>query len=550
MPDCSSVQKSLAWCQGRPELPGVKRRIYYISKYDVLQWPKLPHDANGRLTSAAYTGDFVLRADAKWKFIDIISDKSQLTSDAQGEYPSQTQLNKLVAVHPGVDEDASAAAAYLNNNDNVFLVEDMRGAVRVVGSDKWPTKTTVTQDLGQGATGSTSTTINVEATDECPAPFYAGKIATEDGEINPEGNPNQATVGENTGSGQNSSSGNSSSSSSNSSSSSLKPTYNSTVVINGQSYSISKGDTINVSGNITSMKFTGSNMSFLSYDGENGISTEIEINSDGTSATCTDKITAPGTVKIYRKEGTGNDAQKVLWFTINLTSSSSSGSTSGGSTGGNTNGGNTSIGGNTPSGQSSYDEVFINGYLTDVSSGSVNIIGPLYALFVKGVNMDRVAIQSEGAEKDTDIPMSENKTLAGSGNLRIFGPTSIKVFRSGLSGVWFTINITSGNSVISNSIVSAGTRYYNSIEVNGEDYDVREKKMIYVTAPLTSVSLPGVDMLGVCMYANSKSYMLSLDSNNKKASWSGSIDESVSLNVKYKDATGTEQDWFTISVSK
>jgi len=143
MPDCSSIQKSLAWCQGKPELPGVKRRIFYISKADILKWPELQHDANGRLKSASYTGDFVLRADAKWKFIDILPDKSQLTSDGQGEYPSQTQLNKLVAVHPGVDEAASAASAYLNNNDNVFLVEDMRGAIRVVGSDKWPTKTVV-----------------------------------------------------------------------------------------------------------------------------------------------------------------------------------------------------------------------------------------------------------------------------------------------------------------------------------------------------------------------------------------------------------------------
>ncbi len=190
MPDCSSIQRSLAWCQGKPELPGVKRRIYYISKYDILKWPLLQHDANGRLISALYAGCFVLRADAKWKFIDILSDKSQLTSDAQGEYPSQTQLNKLVAVHPGVDQEASAAAAYLNNNDNVFLVEDMRGAVRVVGSDKWPTKTTVTQDLGQGATGTTSTTINVEATDECPAPFYSGSIDTEEGIITPGPNPN------------------------------------------------------------------------------------------------------------------------------------------------------------------------------------------------------------------------------------------------------------------------------------------------------------------------------------------------------------------------
>ncbi len=183
MPDCSSVQKSLAWCQGKPELPGVKRRIYYISKYDILGWPTLSHDTNGRLQTAKYSGNFTLRADAKWHYIDIIPDKSQLTSEAQGEYPSQTQLNKLVAVHPGVDADASAAAAYLNNNDNVFIVEDMRGSRRVIGSEKWLTKTTITQDLGQGASGTASTTINVEATDECPAPFYTGTIATEDGTL-------------------------------------------------------------------------------------------------------------------------------------------------------------------------------------------------------------------------------------------------------------------------------------------------------------------------------------------------------------------------------
>ena len=191
MPDCSSLQKSLAWCQGKPELPGVKRRIYYISKYDIVGWPSLSHDTKGRLSSAKYNGNFTLRADAKWHYIDIIPDKSQLTSEAQGEYPSQTQLNKLVAVHPGVDAEASAAAAYLNNNDNVFIVEDMRGLRRVVGSEKWLTKTTVAQDLGQGATGTASTTINVEATDECPAPFYPGTIVTEEGTLQGVAIPNE-----------------------------------------------------------------------------------------------------------------------------------------------------------------------------------------------------------------------------------------------------------------------------------------------------------------------------------------------------------------------
>ena len=183
MPDCSSIQRSLAWCQGRPELPGVKRRIYYISKYDILSWPTLPHDTNGRLTGSAYVGNFTLRADASWKYIDIIPDKSQLTSEPQGEYPSQTQLNKLTAVHPSVGADATAAAAYLNNNDNVFLVEDMKGKYRVIGSERWDTKSTVAQDLGQGATGTASTTINAEASDVVPAPFYTGTIELEDGTV-------------------------------------------------------------------------------------------------------------------------------------------------------------------------------------------------------------------------------------------------------------------------------------------------------------------------------------------------------------------------------
>jgi len=181
---CSTIQQSLAWCQGTPELPGIKRRIYYISKDQIVAWPTLTYDALGRLTSAAYSGSFVLAADATWKFIDILTDKSQLTSDPQGEFPSQTQLNKLVAVHPSVGVEASALSAYVNNNDCVYLVETVRGKFRVVGSEKWQVKSTVAQDLGQGATGTTSTTLNVEATDECPAPFYYGEIVTEDGVIN------------------------------------------------------------------------------------------------------------------------------------------------------------------------------------------------------------------------------------------------------------------------------------------------------------------------------------------------------------------------------
>ena len=67
---CNNLQRSLNWCQGTPELPGIKRRIYYLAKSEIVKWPTLPVDENGRPTSAVYQGNFTLAADASWKHID------------------------------------------------------------------------------------------------------------------------------------------------------------------------------------------------------------------------------------------------------------------------------------------------------------------------------------------------------------------------------------------------------------------------------------------------------------------------------------------------
>lgn len=187
MADCKPLQKSLNWCEGKPVLPGIRRKLYYTTKSNIVKWPKLPKDEQGRPTSSVYIGSFVLAADATWKVIECLPDKSQVTSEAQGEAPSQTQLNKLTAVHPDVGPEATAACAYLNNSDNVFIMQDMSGRYRVVGADLYNTKTTVAQDLGQGATGTASTTITAEAPDVVAAPFYEGVITTDDGDIDAAG---------------------------------------------------------------------------------------------------------------------------------------------------------------------------------------------------------------------------------------------------------------------------------------------------------------------------------------------------------------------------
>lgn len=182
--NCTPLMGSLNWCEGKPVLPGIRRRLYYTAKSNITKWPTLQVDEFGRATSATLQGSFEMASETVFNYIDVMVDKSGLTSEAQGEKPSQTQLNKLVAVHPAVDESATMAAAYLNNNDVVCIVQDMDGKYRVIGNEKWASKSTVAQDNGQGATGTASTTINIEHTDVIPAPFYTGTIVTADGTIN------------------------------------------------------------------------------------------------------------------------------------------------------------------------------------------------------------------------------------------------------------------------------------------------------------------------------------------------------------------------------
>lgn len=317
---------------GTPELPGIRRRIYYITKNQIAQWPKYNRNASTRRTNAAVlVGNFILVADAKWKYIDILADKSQLTSEAQGEIPSQTQLNKLVAVHPGVGPEATAAACYLNNSDNVFIIEDMKGFFRVVGSEKWITKTTVAQDNGQGPTGSTSTTINVEATDEVPAPFYYGVIETEDGEIDcsyNDGDENQGANSGNSGNTGGNTSGNTGGNTSgntggnsggntggNTGGGGSTASFSDTVTFNGISRNVS-GGSVNITGPLTSMAFTGSNMDFIRLRYGNNNSAEASVAANGASASWSGSIAAPATVTVVH--GNGSNANEVSWFTINV----------------------------------------------------------------------------------------------------------------------------------------------------------------------------------------------------------------------------------------
>ena len=187
MGKCDSVDlySSLDFCEGQTVLPGIRKKVYFQKKSNIVKWPELPELEDGKSMAelATYSGDFTLAADKKWLVVKNMDSKSDVNCETQGEKPSVTHLNKASIVHPGTEEEAAGFCRMAAADDLVFLVQQRNGKFRVLGSQEFETVVKPTTALVQGVTGTAGTTLEIEATDVCPAPFYPGKIETEDGDI-------------------------------------------------------------------------------------------------------------------------------------------------------------------------------------------------------------------------------------------------------------------------------------------------------------------------------------------------------------------------------
>lgn len=179
-----SLYQDLPFCQGSKSLPGVRGFVYGISKRDIVKYPTIKGDAAVSLAEmASYTGDYTLVADKKWHKVGIIPNQGQLQVESQGTFGSKTFKVTGKFLIPGTEEEATGYIASANNDEMIYLFVQRNGKARVVGSEAFSPELTLSQDTGQSATDTNSTTVQAEATDEYPAPFYPGKIATDDGDI-------------------------------------------------------------------------------------------------------------------------------------------------------------------------------------------------------------------------------------------------------------------------------------------------------------------------------------------------------------------------------
>ncbi len=181
------LYKSVKRCPGTRITPGVRARILFIPKSQILAWPTLPTTITDKNTDmselATYSGNFTLAADAKWHVMDLVSQKSNISAETQGEAPSATILNKGEFIVGGTDADISGWGSLAINEPIITAVQEPDGRFRILGCEAYDPKVTFAQASGTAVSDSKTSTVSVEATDFCAAPFYPGKLETDDGDI-------------------------------------------------------------------------------------------------------------------------------------------------------------------------------------------------------------------------------------------------------------------------------------------------------------------------------------------------------------------------------
>lgn len=182
--DEKDLYADVKFCRGKKSLPGTRAYMYFIKKSNIVKWPeKQISDASSLSEVAKLSGAFTLAADKKWSKVELVPDQQQIVCEQSGSWGAYMFKNTGTFVVPGSEEEATGLATMLNNDNCVFLVPQRNGKYRLLGNEEFDAVVKPGIDTGKGSDDSNATTLTVEVEDEIAAPFYPGKIETNDGDI-------------------------------------------------------------------------------------------------------------------------------------------------------------------------------------------------------------------------------------------------------------------------------------------------------------------------------------------------------------------------------
>lgn len=182
--DAVDLYEDVLKCPGQKRMPGTRAYGWVIPRRWITKLAEPQKELATSLKDYLVIKDsHTLAADKVWIKVQFVIDKNSMAPEAQGEHGSKTMNNKATLVVPGTEEEASALASLLLNDDCIFLVPQRNGKVRQFGDDAFEVDVTPAQSTGAGITDESTTTLEISVGCETLPPFYYGNIVTAEGTI-------------------------------------------------------------------------------------------------------------------------------------------------------------------------------------------------------------------------------------------------------------------------------------------------------------------------------------------------------------------------------
>lgn len=171
-------------CPGEKRLPGVRAFGFFIPRRYITKLAEPQKEAATSLKDYLVIKDsHTIQADKVWIKVAFVTDKSSFSPEAQGEHGCKTMNLKATLILPGTEEEASALASILLNDDCIFMVPERNGKLRQFGDETFEVDVTPSQSSGAGIADETNTTLEISVSCETMPPFYFGNLTTADGTI-------------------------------------------------------------------------------------------------------------------------------------------------------------------------------------------------------------------------------------------------------------------------------------------------------------------------------------------------------------------------------
>ena len=170
------IPSDILWTDGQDNDAGLASELYYAPLADVATFPAViavPTNFDEKVTVSS---DFVMQSGKQFFQIYGTLEKGSVISTLVGERDGKSFENMAKFVHPGNKPYLLGFLEYLKNTNLVFIVKELDGQMRIIGSEDLPAKI----DAAESTTGEAVADLkHIEITVKSIgriAPVYTGTV--------------------------------------------------------------------------------------------------------------------------------------------------------------------------------------------------------------------------------------------------------------------------------------------------------------------------------------------------------------------------------------